>query len=169
MSKNISRNEIEDLLKENPHVVDIHYYVHSGFPDIDTSLWRSEQKAQREIGYLQDYIDALCIEDDFGTDHSARRAWRDEIGKNKVIRSFLKNDPLRVNNFDSIYYHVKELLRGYKGQNRDQFQNLKEPMFDDFPDNYGELSFQGKLSAVNRTKERVYGILQFLSEQSSTS
>ena len=169
MSRDISREGIEALLREDKHIIGIHKYKHDGFPDIDTSLQRSEQKAQRVIRNLQDYIDALCIEDDFGTDHAARRRWRDEIGENKMVRSTLKNDPLRVNNFQSIYYYVEELLRGYKGPNKGRFQHLSQYMGEDFPDNYGELPFQEKIKVVNRTKKRVYEILRFLSAQSPVS
>ena len=166
MSENNQNNGIEELLMENPHVVEIHHYSHPTFPNIDTSQWISSKKAEREIGYIQDYIDSVCIEDDFGTDHASRRAWRDGIGKDRKIRKLLQDDPLRANNYDGIDHHVEELRRGYTGSNKDRFDELKDKMFEDFPDEYGSLSFQDKLAVVNRTKERTYGILQFLATQS---
>ena len=162
-------NGIEKLLIENPHVIAIHHYSHQAFPDIDTSQWRSWKKAEREIGHIQDYIDSPCIEDDFETDHSSRRVWRDEVGKDRRIREFLKNDPLRANNYDGVSYLIGELRRGYKGTNKAEFDNLKDMMFQDFPDGYDRLSFKEKLNLVNRTKERAYRILQFLAAQSPTS
>jgi len=165
MSSDKSGKDIEALLLKDPHIVAIHRFEHEEFPEIDYSMWKSPAKAERAVGYLQDYIDTIAIEDDFGNDHDARQLWRKEIGKNEILREVILNNSLKGNTLFTPIIHVENLIEKYIGPGRDELKTRYENLFE-YVSDYGSKSFDEKLSTVTTLKQRVYGILQYLSEQS---
>ena len=90
--KKLSRN-IEKMLMEDEHIKAIHCFDHKTFPEINYSLWKYEGKARDNITGLRGYVDASCVEDIFGSDHMARRKWRDgTMGRNQIFQQVLDSD-----------------------------------------------------------------------------
>ena len=159
---------IEELLLLDQHVVALHRFEHEAFPKIDYSMWRSPIKAEGEIIDLQTYINSVGIEDDFGSDHSARREWRNSQF-DAQIQNMMEKDSLRRRGFLHALDHVSEITEGYHGTNKVGLIEKRDKLLEGMPDNYKVVPTEQKISFVNTVKQRAYNVLQFLSEQSPAS
>ena len=168
MTNNGQNSSIEELLLADRHVVALHRFEHEAFPKIDYLMWRSPTKAEREIIDLQIYIDSIGIEDDFGSDHSARREWRNSQ-TNGQIRNVVEYDSLRRHGFFHAREHVSELTEGYRGTKKDDLMVKYNNLLKGMPNDYKSLPIKQKLDFVNTVKQRSYDVIQFLSKQSPAS
>ena len=168
MTDNHKGSSIEELLLADPNVEALHKFPHPAFPNIDYSMWKNPSKAKGEIVFLQEYIDAISIGDRFGSDHSARRQWRNNQTDGQ-IQNIIEKDSLRRRGFFHARDHISELTEGYLGTKKDELTAKYTNLLDGMPDNYRSLPTLKKLEFVNAVKQRAYDVIQFLSQQSPAS
>ena len=174
MSKRSGISKIEELLLKDSHIVAIHHADDYDIPEINIALWSSEDRESCKIflnGCIE-YLNSPCIEDDFGSNHDARRAWKTDSSRPKKVKEYYSKNALKYNKFVNISDALYELLRRYDGTNKRKFERLDSAVRKEIPaskDEYDMLATQQKIGVVKNVKDRLYDVLQFLSEQSPPS
>ncbi len=167
---------IEDLVRSEEHVLNIilpenqHDYI------IDYTKFLPAQKTEVEriIKILTNYLKLPSIIDDF-KDHDQRRVWRDEMREKhgKDFRAYYDKNNLRMNCISAIsinleYFFCKK--QPYLGQNQETFYEKTETIINNChpQGGYGTKTTQEKLQMVDKIKQGIRELLDFLSIKNQT-
>ena len=170
MSDELTESEIERIVLSDPHIKRIVPAEEWDVPKIDLALWseRWRQRKDKDLRYLTDFLRMPYIIDNFETDHTARRQWRSELSsKYRGSLKYVRRDALRGNTISGLN-SVSNFNLGYTGTNPNEIRHESSQMAMPGSD-YMTWSTERKIKFVSELKVKLYGFLQFLSEQSPAS
>lgn len=167
----VTSNETEQMLLEDPHVVEIRYdgpWVHG---KVEPNLWvvRRRPIVEGILRGLGRFLDLPYIIDDFGEDHPARINWRNGLGE-KTQRYLVEKNVLMGNNLVCVAGNVEVVGIGYIGPNAGTFAEHRARILEQFPYGiYHTLTVGEQMNVVGNIKNSVWAMLSFLAEQRATS
>ena len=170
MSDELTESEIERIVLSDPHIKRIVPAEEWAVPKIDLALWseRWRQRKDNDLRYLIDFLRMPYIIDDFETDHTARTEWRSELNsKYKGSLKYVLRDALRGNTIGQLN-RVRNFNLGYVGTNPDKLRH-ESSQIQMLRSDYMTWSTETKIEALHEIKNKLYGFLKFLSEQSLAS
>ncbi|MBW2978267.1 hypothetical protein KY331_05460 [Candidatus Woesearchaeota archaeon] len=163
---------IEEILLEDPHVINIHPGETWAFPELDYSLWAEEEReeAKDDLQCLKDFLEAPYIVDDFDN-HKARRAWRGEQEeKHKWFNEYYQTNVLKYGaTAVRAIAPLRYIASGYTGNNKQKLIGLineAQQMYGPSKE-YVKLSTQEKVEFMRELKKKIFKVFEFLGEQSS--
>jgi hypothetical protein len=165
MMKQAELSEIEQILLADPHVTAVKHSKYSTIPDMDYSLWSKRKHAESMMSVIAEYLQMPCVLDTFGLDHGARRRWENTLPKK--IQAFLDKNPLGANSLCRIGFSIGDLIKNYRGPHTGALRRLQKQVWTGFPKKYSSVPVAEKLEIMERTKARVYTLLEYLSHQNS--
>jgi hypothetical protein len=158
---------IEQILAKEPHITRIESPEQWQFPNIDYSLWASaKRKNVKEcIEIFQDFLRGPYIVDDFESSHNERRQWRSDMSQKYVwFHDYYNTNALRGGDHWIRYLLLRDIvLEGYCGKQKKLKQYIQH-VRDCIPEKYDSKSSEEKVRFVKEYKQRLYGVLQFISE-----
>jgi len=173
MSGHLDSSEIEKILLQDSHIVTIEHAEGYAFLHIDSSLFEKKRDTIEEyVKDLQAFLAMPYIVDKF-TNHPLRSRWKLVDAPKRYgqeVLDFLQNNALRAMMFMTAY-HCTDYVNpaNYIGKNKEEFGRK----FDDLLDTYAGLTKQlgdvAPIEKVKSLKQKVYTLLEFLSQQSPAS
>lgn len=164
-------NNIEEILKNDLHVIVIHPAEKWDLPNIDYSLWSKKRREhkKRNIRQLEDFLQQPYIVDDFGNNHIARRTWRKLLElKYSWFSDYYEKNALKWGSTQLVFLVMETLPSSYLGQDLEQLKSLTENvmgMVENKEKEYSLKSNQEKMDYMKQIKKEAYGILKFLSQE----
>lgn len=170
--KELSRAQVEKILKRDPEIVAVHWPREWQFGKVNLALWsQDEEERERHIHLLEEeYLRRPCIEDTFGGDYLARKKWKGKYreGEWGIWWLYLRDqDALRYGTMRTIPHFCGGLLDNYVGSDAELIQpevaKLKLIVPKIFQE-YDANSTTRKIELVGELKDTLYGLLQYFYE-----
>lgn len=140
-------------------------FRHGPYPNIDYSLWVDQSVPEEHIARLKTYIDSPIVQDNFGTRHIQRRAWRNELSP-EILRIVHDENPIRINSYAIPQLSTMRLTRTYQGTNSEQIIGYMEKYIEGVDgEEYKTLPFSIKRKLAQKSQRTALELLHFLSEQ----
>lgn len=129
--------DIEEIVRQNPHVVSITYTVIPLLPDLETEIEYGlfptlpKERVKDFMRVIYHYLTAPIIQDDF-EHHSERRVWvkgmEERYGQSFL--DYIHQNKLRGNALTPVYGYSSFLESCYTGSNSTEFKQAVETLFD---------------------------------------
>ncbi|MDD5651034.1 MAG: hypothetical protein PHF86_11565 [Candidatus Nanoarchaeia archaeon] len=164
MKPNLEISNIEKILLENPHVIEIHHSDPFVRLKINKSLYRSDKRAPDMYNIWQ-YLENPCIRYDF-TSHSTRRLWKWTL--NQKLYNYVEKDTFRTTNNVIPNVIFSMFNEYYIGPNKDQLETkieIAKEVYEEVKLTVRDPATEKSILAIEKHKSAVYDVLKFLSEQ----
>ena len=165
------KEDLEAILRQDPHVVEIHPAEEWDMPKIDYPLFKVEEREfiGEVIDRLGIFLNGPYIVDDFGN-HSERREWAKQLeSKYDGFYDYYRSNALKLNSTVQVIQSVmNHLEQYYTGRNSEKFQRATEDVRKAawiHSSDYDLKSVQEKIEFVKQVKGKVYEVLKSLSVQ----
>lgn len=165
-------SEIEKILLQDPHVIRIEPAEEWEFHNINCSIFKNHQEIVKSyLCSLQNFLKRPYIIDDF-TKHPMREKWRYiEVPQkyDRRVSEYLKHNALRWKNMLAAFHCIDVINKdNYCGTNTEQFQKI----LDELKEACRTVGLQTDVTpieVVKSLKQKVYSLMEFLSNQSPLS
>lgn len=158
---------IEEIVRADPHIINIIPSEYSSFPFIMDDLWNDERKiADRLIKMVQTYLLLPYIVDDFESKHRERRVWRLEREKeHQGFEEYYSKNALKWNKYAAAQTAIGLLLTVYAGPNKEQAAAYKTFFQEKSDEDYNKKTTREKVVWIMEKKRQMYAMLEFLSQE----
>jgi hypothetical protein len=169
MSDEIPVAEIEKILLEDPHILEIRRDVEIKLPEFDYGLFEGDDDLlRRSVSVLEQAINSPYIIDDFGPgEHGPRRRWRSALmDKYSWFQGYYQWNAFK-HGFRQAFLSTCEVMeKNYLGSERDELYGLclKVKEQSRIPDKkFEELTDVGRIDYIHRMKNSMMDVFYFLS------
>lgn len=161
---------IEDILRNDPHIIAILPSHYTTAPDVDTTVFEEHTRSRVEhlIHTLQHYLTAPSVVHTF-KDRNEQRDWYVGMKKRYGTRftTFYDAQALRVATIAALRHNVEMLFlrkQPYQGTKEEKFAELTQKFLQATRPEHGYLdkSIEERLEIVANIKHATYQILRFL-------
>ncbi len=162
---------LELILQQDPHIIQIHPPLYAPVLEIDYNLFSEEKintiKKMGEI--VTNYLSYPLIEDNF-QNHEQRRAWRKTMEQTygDEFTTYYQRNKIRGNSFG---YTINALRSMEKNAKEPHKANLTQKIIEInllYPHNYDSLSSTEKIKTIRTIETKVYALINSLQKPSIT-
>ena len=171
MDSQLPDSEIERILQNDQHIVAIHPAEEWKIPTISYSRFKQEKKASVEdkVKQIVDFLNCPYIEDDFGSDHPARRKWECELeAKYDWFKAYMARNALSNTKLATLRNCFTLLELDYIAPDINEFKAImgkSDVLCMDYRATCESKPTKEKIDYVKNVKQAVYQVLLFLSSK----
>ncbi len=158
---------IEEFIRKDPHVKGLYLSIHRS-PMVGAAEYPSfgehAAKARMLADMLGRYVEGPIIVDDF-TNHSERRAWREECEqRHPEFHNFYWFNRLKVNRMNVVKNSLPLLMRWYAGGNKPEANYLSKEIVACIPsgNEYEAIAIEEKIELAEDISGKVVRILSLI-------